>query len=162
MSYGLTPQNAFSYSYDTDWWYCPKIELSYAGYFLIEAGELFRFHANYYNDDKMIALGQVLKYQNTKDNRHWQRKCMNCCKKFVNEKYFTLHRINGCGRTAKDKRYYEIELEQLAATGMGVNPPHYTFLRGETVSRPVSGKQSHPDYPNSQTGVLGTLGGVLE
>ena len=119
---GPRPRNNFTYAYDTDLWYSPKIEIIYAGHFLVEPGELFKFKQNYMNDDLMVALGQVLRYNNTKANQRNKRKCLNCCKVFVNYKYDALHSLVGCGRTGADKNFYEWALEELEEQGVIRNP----------------------------------------
>lgn len=128
MFLGPRPRNNSTYAYDTDYWYSPKIEIIYAGFFLVEPGELFKFKQNYFNDDKMVALGQVLRYVNTRHNRRNKRKCLNCIKEFVNYKYHALHRVVGCGRTGADKIFYESALQELEAEGI-IRNPTYDALR---------------------------------
>ena len=119
---GASPRNNFNHAYDTDYWYSPKIEIIYAGFFLVEPGELFKFKHNFMNDDKMEALGQVIRYENNRRNRSYKRKCLNCCKEFVNYKYHALHRVMGCGRGGGDKVFYELALDELEASGVIRNP----------------------------------------
>lgn len=101
------------------WWYPPMYELQYGGKErLIEPGELFRLTQNFRNDDKMIELGMVKRFESGEKRIH----CDNCGKYFTGtqgKRFYYLHQENGCGRTSANIIYYGEEAERRYRTGRG-------------------------------------------
>lgn len=103
------------------WWYPPEYELNYGGKDrLIEPGELFRLTQNFRNDDKMIELRMVVRWEKRMEGRVH---CDECGKYFTgkrNGQFLAIHRENGCARTSANMIFYGDEAVRRHKTGRGL------------------------------------------